>query len=159
MEKNKYVNVLVDSLERKRTVLEEIILLNEEQGKLIRQDTFDMEAFDRIVTEKSHRIEKLETLDDGFEMVYDKLKDNLTQDRSNYKNEIKKMQDLIANITDLSMRIQVSEERNKIGIEAYFKSTRSNYQQARATTKAASAYYSAMSRLNTVDPQLLDQKK
>ena len=159
MEKNQYVNILIDSLLQKRTILEEILQLNEEQGKLIKYETFDLEAFDRIVTEKAKRIEKLESLDDGFEMIYDKTKNDLIQCREQYKNEIKEMQDLIARITDLNMRIQASEERNKTGIEAYFKYTRSTYQQARATTKAASAYYSAMSRLNNVDPQLMDRKK
>ena len=159
MEKNQYVSILIDSLLQKQTILKEILRLNEEQGKLIKQDAFDLEAFDRIVTEKAMRIEKLESLDDGFEMIYEKTKSNLVQEREHYKLEIKEMQDLIARVTDLSMRIQASEERNKAGIEAYFKNTRATYQQARATTKAASAYYSAMSRLNTVDPQLLDQKK
>ena len=159
MEKNQYVSILIDSLLQKQTILKEILRLNEEQGKLIKQDAFDLEAFDRIVTEKAIRIEKLESLDDGFEMIYEKTKSDLVQEREHYKLEIKEMQDLIARVTDLSMRIQASEERNKAGIEAYFKNTRATYQQARATTKAASAYYSAMSRLNTVDPQLLDQKK
>ena len=159
MEKNQYVSILIDSLLQKQTILKEILRLNEEQGKLIKQDAFDLEAFDRIVTEKAMRIEKLESLDDGFEMIYEKTKSNLVQEREHYKLEIKEMQDLIARVTDLSMRIQASEERNKAGIEEYFKNTRAIYQQARATTKAASAYYSAMSRLNTVDPQLLDQKK
>ena len=159
MEKNKYVNVLIDSLQQKQTVLGEILQLNQEQGKLVKQEAFDIELFDRLVAEKSIRIEKLELLDAGFEMIYDKTKNDLVQDREQYKDEIGEMQDLIARITDLSMKIQASEERNKVKIEMYFKNTHTTYQQARATTKAASAYYTAMSRLNTVDPQLLDQKK
>jgi len=159
MDKNKYISILVDSLEKKLSVLDDILLKNDEQNIMITKEEFDIQSFDRAVLEKAALLEKLDLLDTGFEGIYEKIRKELVQDKELYKNEISKMQLLIASITDKSMQIQASEERNKKKIEEYFRNTHSEYKRARATTKAASTYYKAMSRLNTVDPQLIDRKK
>ena len=159
MDKNKYINILVDSLEKKLSVLDDILHKNDEQNIMITMESFDMQAFDRVVLEKAALLEKLDLLDAGFEGIYEKIKNELVQGKELYKNEIFRMQSLIAIITDKSIQIQTTEERNKKKIEDYFRNTHSEYKRVRATTKAASTYYKAMSRLNTIDPQLIDRKK
>lgn len=159
MDQNQYISILIESLNNKITILNEILDLNLKQSNLIKQEEFDMATFDQIVTHKSGLIEKLELLDSGFESVYDRIRQELTLNKNKYIVEIGQLQKLIAQVTDQSARIQASEERNRIKIEEYFKNTRAAYKSARVSVKAASTYYKAMSNLNTVDPQLMDRKK
>jgi len=159
MEPLKYIDIMIDSLKSKVAILDEIMQLNEEQASMVGLVEFDFEAFDQIVNKKSSLIKKLELLDDGFESIYEKIRQELNLDKIKYAGAIKEMQKLISEITDRSAMIQVSEERNKAKIEDYFKNLRTEYRSARTSVKVASTYYKAMSNLNTVDPQLMDKKK
>lgn len=159
MDQAQYISILIESLSNKIIIMDEIIKLNDEQCALIGRDEFDMEGFDRIVIQKAGLIDKLNLLDSGFESIYDRVRQEIVLNRSQYLTEISKLQNLITQVTDHSAKIQTGEERNKQKIEEYFKNTRDSYRNARISVKAASTYYKAMSNLNTVDPQLMDRKK
>lgn len=158
-EQNNYITVLIESLQTKLQVLDKIIERNQAQTVIAEEEKFDMEAFDNNMTQKSELITRLGLLDDGFETVYERVKPELLQHKDKYKEEIKQMQSLISEITDKSIAIQAAETKNRQLIEKHFRFARQELQHARTTTKAASNYYKAMSRVNTVDPQMMDQKK
>ena len=65
----------------------------------------------------------------------------------------------IREMTDLGVSVETGEMRNKKAIEQYFSYTQKNVNMSRKSVKAASDYYKNMSRVNYIDPQLLDQKK
>ena len=89
-------------------------------------------------------IYKLEKLDDGFEMVYEKVREELNLNKDAYKDEIKRMQDLITKITELSTCIQAQEVRNKTAVESVFKSERDRIKATRSGAKALKSYSDSM---------------
>ena len=59
------------------------------------------------------QIEQLELLDDGFQELFDRVKDDLKNHPDIYRDEIAQMQDYIRKLTSKSATIQVQEARNK----------------------------------------------
>lgn len=158
LEQNNYIPILIDSLQKKKKVLEEIILKNEEQSIIIR-DNLDLGAFDENTKEKDKRIRQLELLDQGFQSIYERIREDFVAHKSQYPEEIVQMQKLIGEITERSVAIQASEERNRQMIEQYFSYARKNLQKTRTSVKAASNYYKSMSQLTPSEPKTIDEKK
>ena len=144
MNNNAYITALRESLEKKISVLDEIIIKNKEQAELLRSDPFSFEDFDKNTEEKGVLIFRLEKLDDGFESLYARVKEELDANREQYASEIKHMQDLIREITDKSASIQAEEARNKAALEAVFKSERDRIKTGRSGVKALQSYNQAM---------------
>ncbi|MCR5279777.1 MAG: flagellar export chaperone FlgN [Lachnospiraceae bacterium] len=141
---NPYITALIESLEKKISVLDEIITKNKEQAELLRSDPFSFEDFDKNTEEKGVLIFRLEKLDDGFESLYARVKEELDANREQYASEIKHMQDLIREITNKSTSIQAEEARNKAALEAVFKSERDRIKTGRSGVKALQSYNQAM---------------
>lgn len=158
-ELNQYLKILIESLGKKKKIMESILAANVRQGQAIREKG-DLEAFDGIVSEKEKLISELTLLDNGFEEVYDRISTELMSRSSEFADEIRNLQALISDITQLSTRIQASEQRNKQGVEAYFSYTRRQLNQNRKSVRAASDYYKSMNQLQTYgDVQMVDRKK
>ncbi|MBO5095145.1 MAG: flagellar export chaperone FlgN [Lachnospiraceae bacterium] len=157
-ETGQYIAILKESLEKKKEILQKLLQENEKQETAVKQNN-DMEAFDRTVKAKSRLIRELNGLDEGFEKVYDRIREEFLREKDSYREEIAAMQRLISEITDLSVAIQASEARNQKLVEQYFAYTRGKIRQAKKSVRAASDYYKSMSRTHYVGSQLMDQKK
>lgn len=153
-----YLDVLAEGLKKKNAILNKIIVLNNKQAEIINNNS-GLDEFDDVVEEKAVLITELDKVDNGFQSVYDRIKQELDENRACYKEEIHTLQKLIREMTDLGVAVESGERRNKMAIEQYFSYTQKNYNQSRKSVKAASDYYKNMSRVNYIDPQLLDQKK
>ncbi len=151
--------ILVESLEKKSRILDEIIKENEAQEILFKQDQLDMEALDASADRMGELAEKLELLDEGFEAVYDRIRQELIDNKSAYRQEIRRMQELIAVITEKVVGINAARMRNKTQAEKQFKKSRQQIGRASSKMKASQNYYNNMNRLNFVDPQFYDSKK
>lgn len=156
---NSYVSILIESLQQKKIVLSALAHENEEQAAIVKEDNFDLEAFDRNTNAKADLISKLELLDNGFASVYERVREEMMEHKDKYKTEIETLQTLISQITDLSIAIQASEARNKQMLEQYFIQSRKRLKNNRISVKVANDYYRSMSQMNYIDPQLLDKKK
>lgn len=154
-----YVNIMIQSLNKKIKVLEEIKRLNQLQKELLENDHSDADEFDKTVEDKSALIKQLDQLDSGFDTLFDKVKDELTNHKEAYVDRIRIMQDLIRQITDLSMELQAQESRNKDLMTRKFVSVKERAKVVRTNTKAANQYYKNMMNLHYVDPQFMDNKK
>ncbi|MGN0364322.1 MAG: flagellar protein FliT [Suilimivivens sp.] len=154
-----YLNILEDSLKKKIEILERIDEVNQVQSNFLKGEQTDLEAFDKCVDEKDVYIKELEKLDEGFDTLYEKIKQELLGDRDKYADQIKRLQKLITEITDKSVSIQAQERRNKALVEKYFTDQRKELGQARKSSKAAYDYYQNMSKSNTAPPQFMDTKK
>lgn len=154
-----YLNILEDSLLKKLAVLDEIIAYNNNQEALLKKDKVSMEELDANMAQKDELIQKVLELDEGFESLYDKIREQLLDNKDLYKNQIKKLQDLISAVTDKSVTVQAQEARNKKLIEDYFAREKSQIRQGRVASKAAYGYYKNMNNVNVVPPQIMDQKK
>lgn len=158
MEIKQYIRILIESLEKKKRILQAIQEENKKQETAIRQNS-DIEEFDAIVTYKEKLIDELQILDHGFENVYDRIREELVANKALYQTQIAAMQKLIGELTELSVNIQTAEQRNKQLVEGYFTYARGKIRQAKKSVKAASEYYKSMNRTNYMDAALLDQKK
>lgn len=151
--------ILVESLEKKSRILDEIMEENETQERLFKQEELDMEALDASTNRMGELAEKLELLDEGFESVYDRIRQELIENKSAYRTEIKRMQELIAVITEKVVSINAARMRNKLQAENRFKKSRQQIGKASSKMKVSQNYYNNMNRLNYVDPQFYDNKK
>ena len=156
---NTYVDIMIQSLNKKIQVLNEIKKLNVLQNELLEDEKADADEFDKTVEDKAKLIEQLEQLDSGFDKLFERVKVELHEQKDAYKDKIKAMQDCIRKITDLSMELQSQEAKNKDLMTRKFVSVRQKAKIVRTNTKVASQYYQNMMQLNYVDPQFMDNKK
>lgn len=140
--------ILEESLEEKIRVLREIEQYNQQQEATFTAETVDMSGFDDAVEEKGRLIEKLTTLDEGFETLYEKLAVQLQANRGQYAEQIRRLQGLISQVTELSTKVQAQEARNKSLIEQYFARERTSIGQRRKSSAAAYNFYKSMSSLS-----------
>ncbi len=153
------IQVLVESLEKKSRLLDEIIRENDAQEDILRQEELDMDALDASTDRISSLAENLDKLDDGFEAVYDRTREELIANKAAYRGEIAQMQKLIGEITDKVVRINAARMRNKMRAEQQFQKSRNQIGKAASKIKASKNYYNSMNNLHYVAPQFYDSKK
>jgi hypothetical protein len=102
-----YLAILIDSLQKKIILLDEISELTELQSKVLADKSMDFQVFDAYVNDKDVLVKQLEKLDEGFDLVYRHVQKDLPQKKTQYANEIGILQDLISQIMDKSMDFQV----------------------------------------------------
>ncbi len=139
------LNILSESLDKKLQVLREIQEYNVRQERAFQQEEADIADFDRAIEEKDQLIDKLTKLDAGFEILYDRISQELQGNQEKYAVQIKALQDKISQVMDLSVAIQAQEARNKKLVEDYFAKARKGIKQGRQSSKAAYNYYKSMS--------------
>ena len=119
-----YLSVLEDSLKKKLQILDELTDYTTQQQELLKVEELDYEAFDRLVDQKEPLIEKIMELDQGFETVYDRIKEQLLGNKEQYAAQIRALQSLIGELTDKSVKLQTMEQRNKSAVEQQFRKSR-----------------------------------
>ena len=139
------LQIMIDSLDKKISVLQKIQTYNEKQEKSFSEGEPDLDSFDEAISEKDQLIEELLRLDNGFDLLFGEVRAVLEKDRSQYTAQIVRMQEQIRQITDLSNAVQAKEARNKKLIEEYFQRSRAGLRQGRQQSKAALDYYKNMS--------------
>lgn len=153
-----YIDIMLQSLEKKEVVLDRIIEANVRQEAVLKNPEGDPEEFDETVETKGVLIEQLEQLDSGFQKLFDNMKEEMDGQRENYAKQIEQMQIHIRSITDKSVQIQAQEARNKDLMTQKFTRIKEMAKQTRASSNMVNQYYKNMSKLNVVDPQFLDDK-
>ncbi|MGN0432515.1 MAG: flagellar protein FliT [Lachnospiraceae bacterium] len=156
---NNYLTILEESLQKKITILDHIESVNILQTELLKHEKLDLEQFDKCVDEKDGCIQELEKLDEGFSTLYENIKQELLQNRTQYAEQIKRLQQMIGVITDKSTSIQAQESRNRDMITAYFQKERQSLGQGRKASKAAYGYYTNLSKAGQEDNRIMDLKK
>ena len=151
--------ILLQSLEKKTQLLDKIIQQNSVQEDILKQEDLDMDAFDEAINKQGEYIEELDRLDQGFEAVYDRVRAELLQDKSRYRAEIARMQELIQKITDKIVTVNAGNMRNKTLAENQFQKKRTTIGTGASKNRAARNYYNSMNNLNYVSPQFYDSKK
>ena len=154
-----YLVILEESLRRKLQVMEDIQAYNQRQQEIFQADNVDLDQFDSYVDEKGVLIERLNSLDNGFERLYANVAQELSGNREKYGDQIKRLQGLVSKVTEAGIAVQAQEARNKKLIEEYFRRQREGIREGRKSSKAAFDYYKNMSKSSVVMPQIMDQKK
>ena len=152
------LQILKDSLAKKKEILVKIEEENKNQEKALKVEPVSMDDFEAIIDKKSELIDELNRLDEGFESVYDRIKDNLIANKDQFKAQIEDFKTLISAITELSVSIQAGEVRNKSLVEKFFKKSREDIQAERVRAKSS---YDFMNRMTNADvePRFMDTKK
>lgn len=159
MADNQYITIMLQSLQKKEKVLNSIIQINKRQKEELENLSLDPDDFDKTVEEKSKLIEQLELLDNGFEKLYEKVREELQANKELYKDEILQMQGSIRALTEKSMEIQAQEARNKQLMEQKFTSVKKQVKEIRSSQKVVNQYYKNMMKKGYVEPHFLDNKK
>lgn len=159
MSKNPYIAILIQSLRKKEQVLDSISIINQRQKTELEDPSLDPDDFDKTVEEKAKLIAELEKLDDGFDEVFQKVRDDMTNHKEEYRDEIKTMQELIRSLTAKSATVQGQEARNKVLMEQKFTTIKGQVRKVRSSQKVVNQYYQNMMKVNLVDPQFTDSKK
>ena len=154
-----YVDILIDSLKKKIEILNLIKEINSSQKNIVSKKEFDDTMWEKTLDEKAELIERLQELNNGFESVYDRVRGELSDNSSEYKEEIGQLKNLISKITDLSMDIQTEEKRNSELVTKCFGRMRAKLKNTKDTHKVANSYMQTMARMNYVEPQFMDKKK
>ena len=158
MSTKNYLQIMSESLIMKTEILDNLIVLNDEQERIASADTFDDAAFRANVDSKAELIERLEKLDDGFNSLFARVKEQLEADREAYRDDIAKMQQLIRDVTERAATVEAKETRNRVLIQNKFMAMRKEVQLAKKSSKMANTYYKNMNKLN-YEPHFMDKKK
>lgn len=154
-----YISTLRDSLQKKDKILDEILRISNYQKKLLEVTPLDYEKFDNYVNDKDICIENLNKLDEGFEILYQRVSEELKANRDVYAQEILQMKQLISRITEKSVSIQTLEERNRKEMEQAILRSRKELQKGKRSVSVAQNYYKNMSNVDANVSKYMDQKQ
>lgn len=158
-QKNSYILVLLDSLRRKDRILKDLLLKTQEQTLILTEEEIDADAFEKSLSEKDKLISQLTKLDEGFERIYERVREEMNHSKAAYADEIREMQSLISSVTEKSVSIRTLEERNYRRAQEYFRTVRGQIHHARMTTRAADSYHTSMTGMRSTFMTQIDQKK
>ncbi len=163
-ETDNYLQIMVESLEKKSEILDKILEKNEAQKACVKDKKYDdvnWDAFNVLVAEKETFIDKINELDEGFESIYARIKDEVLGNKEKYRSYILKLKELISSLTDKGVKIQTTEDRNRQLVEKVFFNARKEIKQQKVSMKVASNYYKTMSNstVRSAEEMFLDQKK
>lgn len=156
--KQAYIQLLAETLQKKSGVLNQLMNLTLQQEKLIMSDDFGEDEFQKLITLKEEQIGELAKLDQGFERLYESVKTELTEKKYNYEAQINLLKELITHITDLNVKLQALEQRNKSRLEVIFAKRRKDIKSARISSRTATNYYKTMSGQHEIPSFFYDKK-
>ena len=154
-----YINMLIESQEKKLELLDRVIELDKEQEAIVTGDKPDMEALNANLTAKGALVDELNKLDEGFDSVYAKVREELINNKEAHKSEIGRLQELIRQIMDKTADIEAMEARSKINVETFLKRRKKELREGRNSIQAASVYSANMRRAYDTSPFFVDNKK
>ncbi len=154
-----YLSILIDSLKKKNILLDDVFRISKQQNELLQQATIDFELYDQEVDEKDKFIQQLIKIEEGFELIYEKIKDELPQRKVEFKEEVQELQEYIALIMEKSMTIQALENRNQQIIQQSLQEERKKLGEGRRSSKVAMDYYQTVSKNKVSPPQFMDRKQ
>ncbi len=154
-----YLDMMEDSLYKKIEVMQQIEIQNGIQKKALeRPEGPDQDAFDEAVRVKGVLIGKVTELNDGFAGLYDKIKNELDDNKDKYRDQITRMQNLIRQVTDLSNTIEVQEARNKKLIDSYFPNSKISVKSSKQSAAVAFDYHTTMNKSAGAQSHFVDSQ-
>lgn len=159
MDDRNYVDMMIQSLQKKVKILEMLIELNRKQRVLILDSEVGPDEVEENMQHKANLIEELNALDSGFEKLFERVKQEMEFHKAEYTDEILSMQTLIRDITDKSTTVQSQEARNYEEMVKKFSSVRKQVKGVRNSQRVIKNYYNNMMRKGYSDAQFLDNKK
>lgn len=157
--KETYIQLLIDSLGKKQEVLNELMQITTRQQTIIDSEGFEEDEFLKTITLKEDQINKLDELDRGFEMVYDRVREELNDNRKEYMSQITSLKELVTSVTELSVKLQALESRNRPKLEALLANKRKSIKNSRLSNETVTNYYKNMTSKPESQSYFYDKKK
>jgi gas vesicle protein len=159
-----YLQIMIEGLTKKEALLDILLDKNKAQLQCVKGKEYedvDWDVFNLLVSEKDVAINKINEIDDGFTDVYERIRDEVINNKDKYRDQVQKLQELITRLTEKGARIQTEEERNRQIIDAIFQKTRQQIKTQRTSINVASNYYRTMSNsvVRAAEDSILDTKK
>ncbi len=160
MGKESYIHILIESLEKKSQVLDDIAKCDAEQKAIISAKEPDLKQLENNIDKVGMLAERVEKLNEGFETVYEKVRQELQDNKTEHRAEIKRMQELIREVTEKTVRIEAEENRNKVAVTQLLRNQRKAISERRRSLSAMNKYSNTMRGINTMDSSyFMDKKK
>ncbi|MDU6263945.1 MAG: flagellar export chaperone FlgN [Anaerocolumna aminovalerica] len=159
MDNKTYVHILTDTLFKKNFLLDKLIQITEMQEKYITLTPPDIDNFESSLTDKEIIIEKINELDEGFEKIYEHVKEEIVSNKLNHKVAISELQNLIKQVTEKSAKLQTLELKNKKSLEIFFANKKKEIRDFKKSSETASSYYKNMMNQQLDESYFLDKKK
>lgn len=154
----RYLKILDESLDKKLALLKEIEDLSLSQSVMI-EDGAAFEDIDANMDDKAVLIDRINKLDEGFQAMYDNIKENLEAQKKEYEDEIELIKKKISEVMSCSTQIQAIEARNKTAMEQRFAKAHKDIRSRTVHASQVQDYYKVANRLNAITPQFMDKKK
>lgn len=139
-----YVNMMIDTLRRKESILTVLYQQTQEQERLLKSEELDIDEFNELLEKKGSQIDELNELDEGFDALFQKVEKEIVANREAYRDDIKKMQRQIIAVSELGVKIQTLEHQNSTRLEAFLAEQRKSIRHFNLNNKTASSYYKNM---------------
>lgn len=158
-EERNYIRILRESLEKKERILHNLLDMTRQQEEYLAGSEFELDVFEEMLDVKNGMIEELNSVDDGFETVYERIREYLQSHQKELAEPIREMQNRVREITSLSVSLQALEERNRKKLEGVFASKQQEIKKFRQSSQMVNNYYQTMSGAGSYQPSFLDKKK
>lgn len=158
-EERNYIRILRESLEKKERILHNLLDMTRQQEEYLAGSEFELDVFEEMLDVKNGMIEELNSVDDGFETVYERIREYLQSNQKELAEPIREMQNRVREITSLSVSLQALEERNRKKLEGVFASKQQEIKKFRQSSQMVNNYYQTMSGAGSYQPSFLDKKK
>ena len=143
-----YINILIESLREKSRLLDELFLIDVEQSRVLMPDKPDRDAVDENLQKSVKIAEEINGLDDGFESVYKKVRSELIDNSVRHKKEIALLKELISEVTEKSVKIMATENRNRdAASEKFVFSTKKARSTVHDAASVSGKYKTAMKKV------------
>ena len=145
-----YVIMLRESLEKKADILRVLQIRNKEQAAILQDPNSTPEDLEKNMEMKSELIDRIVMLDDGFEQLFNRVKNIIEVDRETYADEIKLMQDLIRKVTELAADVEATEYKNREYAKTRFANIKKDIREVKKSNDVVTSYYKNMMSHNKV---------
>lgn len=159
MNNQTYIKILQDTLTKKNQVLEELLQITLQQECILANTIMDYEKFEVCISQKEILIDQINQLDDGFEALYERVKEELHSFNDHYKDQIIVIKGLIKDIVSISTKLQTLENKNKLALDLVLSNQKLEVRTMKMNNKIATNYYNNMSRQNLENSFFFDKKK
>lgn len=158
-EERAYIGILKDTLQKETALLQEVLELTREQGVIADSSSFDETMLENTMSRKDILIQKLNELDEGFVSVYERVRRQVLESGTQYKEILRELQALVKQCTDLSVEIKVQEERNRSKFATSFAEKHREYGSQRTAASVATRYNQTMRGGQMADSYFFNKKK
>lgn len=154
-----YIRMMIDVLGKKEVHLTKLLELTTEQEAVLKAEEFNEAEFALLIEKKSENLRKLDEFDSGFQSIYNRVAEELVNNKEEYKEQILEMQSLITRVTDLGVKLSALEEKNKNALEVKFREKRQDIRQFKVSKQTADKYYKNMIGMQTGASYFMDKKQ